>query len=536
MGNLRDMLEVKTGGSTSWLLDHVSRYGFFTVGCVAIVSMLSVYVVYQRFFSPLAKVKGPFLASLTPFWKLQKFNQGNFHETILALHQKYGPVVRIGPTEVIISDKVAVKEIYSTVQGRDFLKTDYYDAFTAFRPTIFGQRDPHLHAQRKRIVSHGYSMSALQAMEKYVQERLQLFMRKMSFFSTSGEVFNLAKWCHFFAFDVIGELAFSEGFGMLESGIEDEHIRLINNQMEFGSTIGMVPWAIPFTKWTFLPIPWLRNLQAGRERLKELTRSRVERRREKVSDRKDLLGRLIEAKDPVTGQMLDAIDLRTEAFSSIVAGSDSTSSALGYTFYHILGHPDVYRTLTKELIDAFPGRKYSTDSHPPTYAELGRLPYLQACIKEALRITPPATINLPRYVPQGGRVVAGTYLPEKTTVGMSALPVHMDPATFGSDCDRFNPSRWIDGTTAPDGSHLAPEEMTRYWIPFGQGSRQCIGKNVAMLELIKLVGTLLLYFDISVQPNTNQDEKSIHREVPVSKSYFFARMDAPLDVTITERK
>lgn len=78
--------------------------------------------------------------------------------------------------------------------------------FTAFRPTIFGQRDPHLHAKRKRIVSHGYSMNALQAMERFVQERLQLFMKKMREFSRTGEQINLGKWCHFFAFDVIGEL------------------------------------------------------------------------------------------------------------------------------------------------------------------------------------------------------------------------------------------------------------------------------------------------------------------------------------------
>jgi hypothetical protein len=57
---------------------------------------------------------------------------------------------------------------------------------------------------------------------------------------------------------------------MLESGIEDEHIALINNQMEFGSTVGMIPWIIPYTKLTFLPIPWLQTLQAGRERLKEV--------------------------------------------------------------------------------------------------------------------------------------------------------------------------------------------------------------------------------------------------------------------------
>lgn len=164
------------------------------------------YVLYQRFFSPLAKVKGPFWASLSPAWKLLQFTKGNFHEKIAELHDEYGPIVRIAPNEVIISDKSAIREIYSTTQGRDFLKTDYYDPFTAFRPTIFGQRDPHLHAKRKRIVSHGYSMNALQAMERFVQERVQLFMDNMREFSRTGEQINLGKWCHFFAFDVIGEL------------------------------------------------------------------------------------------------------------------------------------------------------------------------------------------------------------------------------------------------------------------------------------------------------------------------------------------
>jgi cytochrome P450 len=81
-----------------------------------------------------------------------------------------------------------------------------HSAFTAFRPTIFGQRDPVLHAKRKRIVSHGYSMNALQAMEKYVQDRLKVFIDKMSGFAASGHVVDLSKWAHFFAFDVIGEL------------------------------------------------------------------------------------------------------------------------------------------------------------------------------------------------------------------------------------------------------------------------------------------------------------------------------------------
>lgn len=80
------------------------------------------YVIYQRAISPLAKIPGPFWASLTPFWKLHAFSKGDFHEKMVALHEQYGKFVRIAPTEVIISDGSAIREIYSTTQGKDYLK------------------------------------------------------------------------------------------------------------------------------------------------------------------------------------------------------------------------------------------------------------------------------------------------------------------------------------------------------------------------------------------------------------------------------
>lgn len=107
-----------------------------------------------------------------------------------------------------------------------------------------------------------------------------------------------------------------------------------------------------------------------------------------------------------------------------VAGSDSTSSALAYTFYHILNHPDVHEALTKELRTAFPSRSFTADEVLPTYSDLAKFPYLQACIKESLRLTPPATINLPRYVPEGGRLIAGKhFLPAKVRVTLDALVI-----------------------------------------------------------------------------------------------------------------
>jgi hypothetical protein len=80
------------------------------------------YALYQRLFAPLARVRGPFWASLSPLWKLFAVSNGDFHEKIMELHQNYGPIVRIAPSEVIIADGSAIHEIYGTTNGRDFLK------------------------------------------------------------------------------------------------------------------------------------------------------------------------------------------------------------------------------------------------------------------------------------------------------------------------------------------------------------------------------------------------------------------------------
>ena len=250
------------------------------------------------------------------------------------LHRRYGEFVRIGPNELIISQKEALNDIYGTIAGKGYTKTSFYDAFTAFRPTLFGQRDNHLHAERKRIVGNGYSNQSIHNMEQYIHVCMNQFMNKMSQFAVEGSDVDLCKWVHFFAFDVIGELAFSESFGMLDSGTMDEHAVLIGHQLDFGSTLGLAPFLLPLTKSKWVPWPWVQRIQAGREKLKTMTRLKAERRKSRqLVDRQDILGRLLEAFDSETGKTLDEIDVRTEAFSSIVAGSDSTSAALAFTFF-----------------------------------------------------------------------------------------------------------------------------------------------------------------------------------------------------------
>lgn len=110
-----------------------------TLGMVIMAVALS-YVIYYRYLHPLSKYPGPFMASLTNFWKAYQYLTFAFHHNMLELHAKYGPVVRIGPNDLSFNSKDAIGPIYKS-GGRVMPKAQFYDAFTAFEPNVFGTRN-----------------------------------------------------------------------------------------------------------------------------------------------------------------------------------------------------------------------------------------------------------------------------------------------------------------------------------------------------------------------------------------------------------
>jgi cytochrome P450 len=137
----------------------------------------------------------------------------------------------------------------------------------------------------------------------------------------------------------------------------------------------------------------------------------VDRRlKQKDSKRVDLLARLIEAKDPQTGEMLEVIDIQTEAFGMVVAGTHTTATTMTLLLFHLLHLPRALEKSTEELVALDPGERISS------MEGLADNVYFQACIKENLRYTPVFVMPLPRIVPEGGREIAGEEIPAGTTV------------------------------------------------------------------------------------------------------------------------
>jgi cytochrome P450 len=197
-----------------------------------------------------------------------------------------------------------------------------------------------------------------------------------------------------------------------------------------------------------------------------------------------LLTRFLEAmeKNPET---LDHAGIISLLMSTISGASDTTATAMTATMFHLLQNPGTLTKLQQEL-------ETSNLSEPiPTFAQVSKLPYLHATIREGMRLFPPLSHPLERLVPAGGVEICGKFLPQGTSVGCLQLALHLNPKAFGEDAETFRPERWLE---------VSPEVlrvMEASHLGFGRGRRVCLGQNLAVMEMKKVIPAMLMGFDVS---------------------------------------
>jgi cytochrome P450 len=185
---------------------------------------------------------------------------------------------------------------------------------------------------------------------------------------------------------------------------------------------------------------------------------------------------------------LEGDELRSEVLLQIIAGSDTTAGALRGILLYVMTHKRVYVKLQEEIDAAVREGKVdgSKDDAVIPFATAKQLPYLQAVIREGLRVWPPVRNILPKDVPPGGDTVMvkgkPVFLPGGVDIGISALAMHRDKELYGEDVEMFRPERWFE----PDREKLAA--MTRVNnMTFGHGRWGCLGKDVAQMEINKVL-------------------------------------------------
>ena len=163
-----------------------------------------------------------------------------------------------------------------------------------------------------------------------------------------------------------------------------------------------------------------------------------------------------------------------------IAGSDTTATALRTTMFHLISQPQVFNTLRAE-IDAASEKNLLTN---PIASDLEakELPYLQACIREGLRICPPANTLFDRVTPPEGDDIHGRFIPGNTKIGHSFWAVTHSKEVFGADADLFRPDRWFEA----EGEQKYQMEKAQEMV-FNIGRYMCMGKTIAFMELNKSI-------------------------------------------------
>jgi len=183
--------------------------------------LLLTFVAYRIFFHPLAPVPGSLICKLTPLWTWYHSYIGDECTQINALHERYGPVLRIAPNEVIIADGAALQPIYNERGG--FKKADCYANFDIEgHETIFSTRDAEHRAKRSKAVVPMFSMKKITEKQDVIEACVQRFMRRVRQEAKDGERVNVLNLCRSLALDAVSSYLFGRPYG----GIEEKSDRL----------------------------------------------------------------------------------------------------------------------------------------------------------------------------------------------------------------------------------------------------------------------------------------------------------------------
>ena len=213
--------------------------------------------------------------------------------------------------------------------------------------------------------------------------------------------------------------------------------------------------------------------------------------------RKDFFHYLMGATDPATGKpSYDRSELFGESESLLIAGSDTTSISLAAATFYMARNPIVQTRLAAEVRQAFPSVK---DIRGGDRLQK-HCKYLQAFIKETLRMSPPTPADMPREVLPGGIVVDGTYVPEGLTVSTCAFCMHHSRDLY-EDPFVFRPGRWIVDESGSTAETVARADSG--YMPFSAGPRGCVGKSLAYLEMSVAIAKLVHQFELRQDPTSD---------------------------------
>ncbi|KAF9878749.1 cytochrome p450 [Colletotrichum karsti] len=461
--------------------------GFFITLAIALLSAWY-FVSWYR----LRNVPGPLLNSISIIPMNLTTTGGKLSFRLKELGDQYGPLVRVGPNEVLFGDADTYRQI-SAVRS-DFTKGPWYELAKVVPDThsLFSMRNDEQRKDLKAKLTPGYagrdSNGFEPGVDRIVAQFVDLIEKKYISTATEYRPIEFSHKSQYFALDVIGQLAFGEPLGFLQKD-EDLWGYVAMNDSVFpvlAIMLNVPQVALLMQNWPLSKLLPFSSDKYGFGKLMHVAKSLADK---KLAPDADADGTMV-AHHVRNG--LTYKELLAEIFLEFIAGSDSTATAVRMTMLCLLNTPTSLNSLRKEMDTAIAERRISS---PITDAEARELPYLQAVIKEGIRMYPPSTGLNYKQVAKGGVELCGYFLPEGTQLGVNIQKLMRSKETFGVDADVFRPERWLEAASEED---RFKEMSAVVELAFGHGRFQCLGKPIAYMELNKIFVELLRRFDFAV--------------------------------------
>ncbi|GAP90439.1 putative cytochrome p450 [Rosellinia necatrix] len=440
-------------------------------------------VFYRLHLHPLSSLPGPILWRATRIpWFIQS-QKGALPYRVLDLHKRYGKVIRIAPDEVSVMDPAAWKEFYAHKPGGEFPHHMGHYRPSTRMPTNLTSAGREEHARLRRRLNFGFSDRAMRAQEPIIGGYVDLLMKRLNEKCENGAAaLNMRDWYSWTTFDIIGDLVFGESFDCLKNSAYHAWVQNMPKVVRENALVTGL--GVAGHKWlNDLIINW--GFLKSRRYQMQYTTEKVKRRMDLGIERPDLIEGLIKTKaDDELGE-LSFGEVVSTANVLVLAGSVNNGSLLCGVTYFLATNPEPLKRLTEEVRGRFKSQGEITLMSVNT-----DLPYMLACLNEALRLYPPVGGAFPRLVPKGGVTICGKHLPQDTVVGVFHYAMYHDP-TLWTDPERFAPERFM-------GDPKYASDKRDAFEPFSVGPRNCIGKNLAYAEMRLILAKIIFSFDMEI--------------------------------------
>lgn len=483
---------------------------------------------------PYLKNLGKNLPPGPPSWPIMgslKYLEGELHQVLWALARKHGPVMRVGLgqyTLIVISSAEVAEELmkkrdseFSHRAGRTIQRSAAKYIGIDSNDIAFAEYNPQLRLLRKVVATEIFTTNRMIASAKIRTKEVCILVTSVKNAADQGKAVNLREYLHTMTMNSVCMMLFGKRYYGLDTPQTEEGETFANVIRDVFDNVGRLNFAdlIPALRWFDL-----QGIEAQWKRIRPQAERMVGKIIEEHRQKKAYTGRIdhTDTRDfvdvlltPLGNEKLSDKAIIGTILDMIMGGTDTTATTIEWCVLELVRYPEIQKKLREEI-----ERVVGTESRVEE-SDIPNLPYLQAFVKEILRLHTSVPITLPR-LNDNATTLGGYDIPALSTIFVNIYAIAHDPI-YWENPEKFNPDRFLTNNFSVLGTDY---EL----LPFGSGRRKCVGIQLGMASVSRTTASLVQAFDWAPPPGVRP------QDMDLSETYAIVlRKRIPLQAKVTLR-